>query len=323
MGKSKNILKYSLHVAVILGVIWAATKTINGDDFARALHNFNWWLAPLVGLLGLASVTIKGWRFAGLLKQVCDLPTATSVKAYVAGQSMTLLPGGIAARAGLLQQVDVPVEKSSPAITLSSVTDQIGFLLCGIVASFWFEPARKPVLALIVALGILAVLLGVEAVRTWLVNLVERILGHFKLQDKWRGFVEHMTTTLSFRVIAVGVINALCAFTCLVLALGLCMAGVGEPVHPLTLLLAFAVPTMLGRISALPGGFGLTEVGMVGILDHAPGVRLDQAAAAVLVFRLGTVVFSALCGGLLYFFGWKREHPQENDSDQKQKAVAA
>lgn len=318
MAKGKTLLKYSLHVGVIVGVIWAAAKSIDGDQFVRALHNFDWRYAPLVGLLGLASVFIKGWRFATLLRQVVDIPRWTAIKAYVAGQSMTLLPGGIAARAGLLQQVGVPVEKSSPAITLSSVTDQLGFLLCGIVSALWFEEARKPVIILLGVLAVVAVLLGVEAVRTWLSSLVEKLLGRFKMADKWRGFVENMSATVNLRIMLIGVLNALMAFTCLVTALGLCMAGVGEPVHPLTLLLAFSVPTMLGRISALPGGFGVTEVGMVGVLDHAPGVKLDQAAAAVLVFRLGTVVFSALCSGILYFVAWKHEH-----RDVESKAVAA
>jgi hypothetical protein len=45
---------------------------------------------------------------------------------------------------------------------------------------------------------------------------------------------------------------------------------------------------------------------MVGILNHAPEVSLDQAAAAVAVFRVGTVFWSALFGALVYWFGWRR-----------------
>jgi uncharacterized membrane protein YbhN (UPF0104 family) len=318
LANGKTILKYSLHAGVILGVVWAAVKSIDGDAFSRALHDFDWRYAPFVGLLGVASVFIKAWRFAGMLRQVSDLDRWTAIKAYVAGQSMTLLPGGIAARAGLLQQVGVPLEKSSPAITLSSVTDQLGFLLCGIVAALWFEEARKPVMILLAILATVALLLGFEAVRTWLSGVIEAILGRFNFADKWRGFVEGMSKTVNTRIIALGVANTLFAFTCLVTALGLCMAGIGHSLHPLTLLLAFAVPTMLGRISALPGGFGVTEVGMVGVLDHAPGVSLNEAAAAVLVFRLGTVVFSAMCGGILYFTAWRHDH-----KDVGGKAVAA
>ena len=302
----RKLLKYALHIAVLAGVVWAGMKTIDGDQFSRALHNFNWVYAPFVALLGILSMVVKSWRFATLLKEVNDVPRTVAMKAYVAGQSMTLLPGGIAARAGLLEQVGIPAEKSSPAIAMSSVSDQIGFLICGIIASFYFEPARKPVMILLAVLAVVAIVLCVEASRSWLSRLVEKLLGRFNLADRWRGFVHSMGETLSVRVVAVGLGNTLVSFALLVFALHLCMAGVGHPVPPLSLLLAFAVPTMLGRISALPGGVGVTEVGMVGVLDRVPGVSLDNAAAAVLVFRIATVLVTALVGAVIYFFSWRK-----------------
>lgn len=317
MKNPKTLLKYLLHIAVLGGVVWAGMKTIDGEQFTKALHQFDWIYAPFIALLGIGSMLVKSWRFATLLKEVNEISRSVAMKAYVAGQSMTLLPGGIAARSGLLQQVGVPVEKSSPAVAMSSMTDQLGFLLCGIVASFYFEPARKPVLILLAVLSVIALVLGVEATRMWLVQLVEKLLGRFNLADKWQGFVESMGQTISWRVMGEGVLNTLVSFAFLVFALHLCMKGVGHDVPPLTLLLAFAIPTMLGRISALPGGVGLTEVGMVGVLDRSPGVTLDQAAAAVLVFRLATVLVNALVGAILYFFGWR------NVSGPRQNAVAA
>jgi uncharacterized membrane protein YbhN (UPF0104 family) len=106
-------------------------------------------------------------------------------------------------------------------------------------------------------------------------------------------------------VVLGGVANAALAFALYVIALDLAMRGVGAKVPYATLLLAFTLPTMLGRISAMPGGVGVTETGMIGILNHAPGVSLDQAAAAVTVFRLGTVLFAAVFGGFVYLVGWR------------------
>lgn len=305
MAKPKNLLKVGLHAAVLLGIGVAGVKTINGDEFRKALTEFDWVYAPFVALLGILSMVIKSWRFGTLLKQAVEVDRWTAMKAYIAGQSATLLPGGVAARAGMLAQIGVPVEKSTPAIALSSLTDQIGFLLCGITAALWFESARKPVLILLAVLGAVSVFLGIQAVRVWLGRLVEKILGRFNLVDKWRGFLEGMKESLTPKILVVGVLNTFVAFAVLILALYLCMRGVGHELSPIFLLLAFALPTMFGRISAIPGGVGLTEAGMVGVLDRASGVTLDQAAAAVLVFRLGTVLVSALAGGILYLFAWR------------------
>ncbi len=295
-----------LHAAVLGGVIWAAVKTINGNELQKALDNFNWWIMPAVCLLGLGSVMVKAWRFASLLKQVNEIPRSVAMKAYVAGQSMTLLPGGIAARSGLLQQVGIKVEESSPAVALSSMSDQIGFILCASVAAMWFESARKPVLVFLAVLLAIGVVLGVEASRTWLMGAIEKMLKRFKQDGKWRTFIDGMKQTMDLRVLSVGVLNSLMSFTLLVGGLWLCMWAVGHKMHPLILLLAYTVPTMVGRISAMPGGVGLTEVGMVGVLDRMPDVKLDQAVAAVLVFRVSTVLFTALVGAIVYYTSWRK-----------------
>lgn len=315
MKNPKQLLKYGLHAAVLLGIVWAGVKYIDGEQFAKALHQFDWRYAPFVAALGLASVLVKSWRFATLVRQVQQVPRALAMRVYVAGQSATLLPGGIAARSAMLEREGVKVEDSAPAVALSSICDQIGFIVCGLVAAAWFEQARKPVFILIGVLAAVSVVLGIEATRTWLVRLIEKILHRFKLLDKWRGFVDSMRKTLSWRILAMGVGNTLLSFALLVLALHLCLAGIGVSVHPLTLLLAFTLPTMLGRISALPGGFGVTEVGMVGILDQAPKVTLDQAAVAVMIFRAATIVFTAVAGGIVYAIGWKHQTEPAPESE--------
>jgi uncharacterized protein (TIRG00374 family) len=303
--KAKTLLKYALHLAVLIGLGVAGAKYINGPEFWKAVNAFDWRYAPLICLLGIGSVVIKAWRFATLLRRVKDVKRTTTMVAYTAGQSATLLPGGIAARAAMLEQIGIEAAESSPAVALSSISDQLGFIVVSLFCAAWFESARKPVLILIGVLAIISILLGIEAVRTWLLGVIEKILGKFKLLEAWREFKESMAQTLSWEVVATGVMNTLMSFSLLIAALWFAMKGVGGSVPVLTVMLAFALPTMLGRISALPGGVGVTEFGMTGILNAAPGITLNQAAAAVLIFRLGTVVFTALVGGALYWFAWR------------------
>lgn len=305
MKKKFKYLQYALHVAVLAGLVYAGLKYVEGDAFARAMARFQWGYAPLICALSLGYVLIKGWRFTKMMREITDAPRTTIMKAYVAGQAVTLLPGGMAGRAAILEQIGIPAAETAAPIAVSSMTDQAMFLLCSLIAALWFEDARKPVLILLTGLAVVSVLLGVEATRTWFLGLIERLMGRLKMRDHWQEFVGSFKQVTTLPLLLGGLANTALAFVCLVLALHLAMRGVGAAVPPMTLLLAFTLPTMLGRISALPGGVGVTEAGMVGILDHAPGVTLDQAAAAVLVFRLGTVVFAAFAGGLVYFLGWR------------------
>lgn len=307
MHKNKyKYLQYALHAAVLVGLIVAGMKYVNGGDFARALQKFNWAYAPLICLLSLLYVLIKGWRFTRMMHHLEDVSRLTIMRAYVAGQACTLLPGGGAARAGLLKQVGIPAAETAAPLALCAFFDQAMFLICALIAALWFESARKPVLVFLGCLAVVSLLLGLEATRTWLFRLVNRLMGRLKWRDHWIEFLQSLKSIATPGVLLGGLAETAVAFAGLVLALHLAMRGVGaDNVPPLTLLLAFALPTMLGRLSALPGGVGVTEAGMVSILDHAPGVSLDQAAAAVAVYRLGTVFFAALVGGIVYLVAWR------------------
>jgi len=92
-----------------------------------------------------------------------------------------------------------------------------------------------------------------------------------------------------------------------VIILDFSLQGFGFNVSYATLFFAYIVPTMLGRLSALPAGVGVTEASMVGFLSSSAGVDPDTGLAATAIFRIATVFFQALLGALVYFFAWRGE----------------
>jgi uncharacterized protein (TIRG00374 family) len=311
MKKNLKWLQYVLHAAVLGGLVYAGMKYIDGARFTDALSRFDWYYAPIICLLGLASVLVKGWRFTRMMRELENASRSMLLRVYLAGQACTLLPGGGAARVGMLKQAGIPAAETAAPLAMSSLTDQAMFILCALLAALWFESARRPVLYLLSGLIAVSLILGLEATRTWLLRLIDRLMGHFQWREHWREFLQSLKQVASPPLLIGSLANTAVAFLLLLTALHLAVRGVSADVPYTTLLLAFALPTMLGRISAMPGGVGVTEAGMIGILDQTPGVSLDQAAAAVTIFRLGTVFFSALVGGLVYLFGWRGTKEQE------------
>lgn len=298
-------LQYALHAAVLAGVIVAGLKYVNGDQFMRALHRFNWIYAPFILLLTAAYVFVKAWRFASQLQVVANVRRSVIIRSYFAAQAATLLPGGIAARAAILEQAGVDMEESAASIALSSGSDQAALLASAIVSSLWFESVRRPVFIFLGILAVISVLLGVEATRTWLLGIVEKILQRVNLLDRWRGFLSSLKDMARPAALLRALVNALFAAALMVLALDLTVRGLGLKIGYDREILAFTLPSLLGRISAMPGGVGVTEAGMIPLLDSGAGVTREQAAAAVMLFRVGTVLFAAVLGGLVYFFGWR------------------
>src|SRR5688572_16752145 len=179
--KKPKYLQYILHAAVFIGLIIAATKYIKGDECWRAMRQFDWTYAPLVLSLTVAYLLVKGGRFVRLLRHLTGANRWTVLRGYIAAQAATLLPGGIAARAGILEQAGVPLADSGAAVAHSSFTDQITLIACALLSALWFDAARKPALMLLAGLAVLSLLLGVEAARTWLLGVIEWVLGKFNL----------------------------------------------------------------------------------------------------------------------------------------------
>jgi uncharacterized membrane protein YbhN (UPF0104 family) len=76
--------------------------------------------------------------------------------------------------------------------------------------------------------------------------------------------------------------------------------GLGGHINGYQAILAYAVPVILGFVSLLPGGFGVSEQSAVGVLllSH---VKVATAVAATLVMRVTIVGLGAVYGIIAFF----------------------
>lgn len=300
-------LKYILHVAVLIGLIVAGVKYINGEEVLQALKSYNYAFAPV--LLGLSALylALKAWRFVQLMRPVSDVNGNVMFRGYVAGTAATLVPGGVAARAGLMKQAGISVAESGMPVALSSILDQVAFVGSALIAAFWFESIRVPMLIVLGVLIGLTVIFLFPAPRRWLGNIAAAIAKRFNVADQWKNFLQSGREVINTRTILVTLAITLVGLLVQVIILDFSLRGFGFNVSYATLFFAYIVPTMLGRISALPAGVGVTEASMVGFLSSSAGVDADTGLAATAIFRIATVFFQALLGALVYFFAWRGE----------------
>ncbi len=305
---SKDYLKYGLHLAILGGVIYAGFKYLNGEEIWSALKSFDYNFAPFILLLAAAYLFLKGWRFVVLMEPFDgDLPWFITFKAYVAGQAATLLPGGIAARAGLMKQVGVPVAKSSVPVVFSSAIDQTIFIVGSLIAALWFEAARTPAFILLGVITTVTLISIIPATRQWLSKGADWVARKLKIEEKWHTFLEAIPKVLTWRIMGYSFLLTLLAFAAGIVALDLSLRGIGLDLGYPTLFLGFILPSMLGRLVPVPGGVGVTEASMVGFLTATSPANANEVAAAVAVFRIGTIFFQALLGAVVYYALWNGE----------------
>lgn len=306
--KKRNYLKYGLHVAIFVGVIWAALKYVNGEEVIAALRRFDYGVASLMVGLALATLFLKAARFVFLLRPFAqDLPLITILKAYVAGQGATVLPGGVAARAGILRQIGVPVSEGSIPVLANSLFDQLFFVTLGLISALWYPQARLPGLIILATLAVVAVLLLLEPTRTRIAQLGEKIAERFNVGDQWRNFLNCVPLILDAKILVVGLVTTALAFAFFIIVLRFALQGLDMTASYAALALAYILPTMLGRLVPIPAGLGVTEATMVGFLASAAGIATDAAVAGVAIFRIAAIFVPILFGAIVYFFLWRGE----------------
>lgn len=324
MKNKGKYLKYGLHLAVVIGLVWAVVKYVNGQEVLQALQNFAYRYLPFMLALSIGYFLIKALRFLLLITPFSgDVNNWIIFKGYISGQAIVLLPGGMAARAGLMNQVGIPVAESSVPIAFHSGWDQVVFLLGGLIAALWFPAARLPVLIILGVLAVVIFLLLLPVTRHWFAGLAERIAHRFNFAEQWRRFLDAIPQVFTKKIMLGCFLITAVIFGIPLVLLWLTMQGLSLDVPLPTLFLAFIVPTMLGRVVPIPGGFGITEASMVGFLTATAQLNTEATATAVAIFRIVFIVVPVAIGAFVYFFFWKGEDEVEQKASGEDASFAA
>jgi uncharacterized protein (TIRG00374 family) len=81
-----------------------------------------------------------------------------------------------------------------------------------------------------------------------------------------------------------------------------------------------AFSTVIGAVSALPGGLGAAEASIAGMLVFLIGTPKDTAAAATLLIRFATLWFAVLLGLIIWGAFRKTLFGPETGKDRENKS---
>jgi uncharacterized membrane protein YbhN (UPF0104 family) len=275
-------------VALILAGAASLSATLD------ALGRFRWRLGPgiLLAVLGGWALRFAKWHF---YLRCLEIPLRwwPSLQVFLAGFTMAISPGklGEVLKAVLVRVlVGTPVSRTASAVMAERLTDVAGLVLLGGLGVTALP--RGPLL-----LGAIALVLvgAVVLLRTPAVGRPARRLLPARLVEPVRLFVHGGRALLSARALAVALgLSVLAWFLeCLAFALILDGLGVVLPIRAATFVYAFA--SLAGAVSMLPGGLGVAEGSLTGLLVGL-GTPLPEAAAATLLVRGATLWLAVAIG---------------------------
>lgn len=257
------------------------------------------WLPVILGL-PLLNYFLRFLKWQYFLRRVeVTVPWRRSLSVFVAGFSMTVSPGkfGELLKCYLLRREDgIDVARTSPVVVAERITDLISMIVIALIGAA-FLGGRAGLLAAGAGAAfvgmVMVVLLSQRAF-----GCATRLLCRFRFFESRREgicrFQDHCNDLLNLRSLVVTVPLGILSWGAEALVLCAVAASLGYSVGPGLALLAHAAGTIAGAVSMIPGGLGLTEITIDGLLTDT--LPVHTATAVTLLMRFATLWFAVLLG---------------------------
>ena len=286
-----------LGLLVILTVLVFAALVGYGDFRVMVQRLAHFPVTHLIAALALALLNylLRFFRWAYYLRVLkISAPVAVSGLVFLSGLAMSITPGkaGELLKSYLLRdRAGVPVSVSAPVVVMERITDVVSVVLLGLVG-----------LALLPLPIVLALLTALCISGGALMMVPSRHSGRLldlPLLRRWKSSLETSHQGLRLltvpRVVAVAVALGAVAWFCEGLALWVILQGLDADQSLGRAVSIYAAATLVGAISAMPGGLVGTEGSMVALLQNS-GIARGPAPAATLLVRLVTLWFAVAIG---------------------------
>lgn len=306
-------------LSVIFGVLVMGLLSLVADvrQLGVTLSHFNWALLPLILGLTLFNYAMRfvKWQYYLHLIGVRNLSTGDSAGIFFSAFTMVLTPGkvGELLKSYMLRRVaNVPIARSAPLILAERMTDGLAMVFLAALG-LTLIPSGWPILVvtLVAALGG-TLIIQHRPTAERILALGERIGPLASRVHHLREFYESSYEILRPRPFGLAVLGGLISWSGECFAFYLVLRGLGLP-HSWTLLIAatsiLALATLIGSASMLPGGLGVADASIAGLLLATITSALmtrDVAVAASLLIRFATLWFGVGLGAVVVLFFWRR-----------------
>lgn len=318
---TKKIRQRILLSIAFAGIIYLAFSIYaDFNQVIESFRNFNLALLPLLLLLSLLNYSSRFIKWNYYLKLIdVNLNTSDSFSIFCSGLIMSITPGkfGELFKSYLIKQINnEPISKTAPIIFAERLTDFLSLVVLSLIGAYIFDYGRE----IILVIGVIVVFGIIVISNRNIAALVIKVFSKNKFLEKHisslRTAYESSYTLLAliplFKMTLLSVFSW--GFECL--GYYIILKNFNVEVTLIWASFAYAFATIVGAVSMLPGGLGVTE-GSLSYLVITKGYSKDIAFASTFIVRIVTLWFAVLIGAISVIIYQKRFGKIEIEFDKK------
>jgi uncharacterized protein (TIRG00374 family) len=307
LEKVKKNIFISLAVAGLLYL--GFTIYANFDNVIFAFASFNWFLIPLLLLLAFTNYCIRflKWHYYLMLIDV-KIKTLDSFSIFMSGLIMSVTPGkmGELLKSYLVKEVTkTPVSKTFPVVFAERITDFVSLIFITLLGAYVFNFGRGIIIGVGIFFLIILVLISNRGIALPIIGLFEKSKFLRKHLESIHNAYESSYQMLRPLPLLYMTLLSIVSWSFECLAYHLILINFHIEVSFLWSAFSYGFAIIVGSITMLPGGLGVTE-GSLTFMLIKHNFPKNIAVASTFIIRVVTLWFAVLIGIFSVTFYQKR-----------------
>lgn len=296
----KKLRKKILVSLAAAGLLYLAfTIYADFDLVLKAFERFNWMLFPLLLILSLLNYFFRFFKWDYYLSVIkVKVARLDSLSIFMSGLVMSVTPGkmGELLKSYLVKELNqTPISKTFPIIFAERITDFISLLFLALIGAYTYNYGRGIVIGVSVFFLILVIIISNKGIALPLLKLLEKSTFLRKHLESIHSAYESSYQLLRPGPLVKMSILSLGSWFFECLGYYIILINFGLDVSLLWATFSYGFATIVGAVTMLPGGLGVTE-GSLTFLLIEKGSPKEIAVASTFIVRVVTLWFAVLVG---------------------------
>jgi glycosyltransferase 2 family protein len=285
------------------------------DKLISAFGNFNWSWLPLILTLSFLNYIFRFFKWHYYL-HILDIKLSykTSFLIFLSAFTMSVTPGkmGEVIKSYLLKEENnTPVSKSAPIVLAERLTDFVSIVILCLIGSYVFNYGQMLILIIGLVFLTTIILLSSRNISLKIISFFEKfsfLKKHIqKIHTAYDSIYVMIRTKPLINATAISLFSWF--FECLgfYVVINVFTSSSGLEISILSATFIYAFSTLIGAIAMLPGGVGVTEASLTGLLVFSK-IPKDISVASTIIIRLATLWFAVLVGIVAVFIFQKQSN---------------
>ncbi len=294
-GKFWLIILFAVVVYLIMGIY------ANFGNLLLALEKFNWVYLPLMIILVTLAYFVRFIKWNFFLRNVdVNLPLKQNLFVFFSGLSMTITPAkaGEIWKGWLIREINGEnLSNTVPVVIVDRVTDVIGLIILSLTGILYYKSGIYVLLILVILFAVFIIAIKSETISNRLISILETRAGRYSGDIK--DMHETFKRSLASKYLVGMSLLAVVAWFLECLSIFFVIQGFGQSISLVLSVFLYSFASIVGAVSLIPGGLGVAEATLSGLLVIF-GFSSSIAVGAALIIRLGTLWYGAILGFLIY-----------------------